>query len=575
MSMRFYRFFLVSSLLLMAHLGAGCRIFKSFSEVQGNSGGGGDTAVLGQGYDSVARKLLNNVCVTGTPVVVGNATGEINYTENMTYDSLLNKLDNTLLGSGKVPLSSGSVTAQLALDSSSDQRSETHMVYWIGVNRKKVLDGHSYALTNIGTQYARDDKAHLQGRCGNEFVAELQYGASIFATMKIEYLNTSDKFQAGGSVKVDLGAGIIKLDASANKLDQELKKRTKVSLLVKQLGGDPTGLMRILPADAITCSMDDIAPCMEAFDAVVSYMRGDFKKNLEQSADQADAWNVLKFVTVPYDSAGLEEMIPPGGFTQMDFVALTKRRALEDRYTAELFNANRAQMLMQTAQAAAYLSDNAIASLQGIYTVASANVDTLQQALVQCQDAVAQCAALSDQVLAMLPVYDIGPLSLDIGQKRAVGNIYYYNILGGYLTGGKYDDTAAGGSNARIVRIDLHAITSKSLGAQGLLTGMRLVYANGVQVIHGKLNAGTVQSIDLKTDTVASFQVCPNSTENSTSLRVEGLMVTSVGGRSIAAGNITSNKCTTIALPANETFIGMAGSSGTLVDSLGIITRAF
>ena len=557
---------------------SGCRFFQSLSHTTQISDSYNDTAVLGQAYDTTKKKMLNNVCVTADwePTIIGNSISEIRYEQDMSYSSILKNLDANTNASGNVVVSQASEATQLALDSSSDERSETHVVYWTGINRKKVLPSKKYRLTSTGQDFATHNKNRLQELCGDSFVAEIQYGASIFATLKIEYMNTSDKFLAGKSVNVNLVSGIIKGDGNLEKLDEALKKRTKVSLIVKQLGGNPTGLVRAIPANAIACSLDDLAPCMDTFTKVVTYMQSDFRTVLETGGT---GWNALTLVTVPYESSGLEVLTPAGGFLHLDDATINARAMLEMRLVAEQTYAKRAETILQNGKLYPYMTEASIGRIKDILLAANDNIATLNRTRENCYEEVRDCLTIASNCLNQLPVYDASLLSVDLGEKHIVNDINYYNILGGYSFGSKYDDTTAGGPNALVVRMDLNTINLNGGSSTGShrsdvrLTGVRIVYANSVEVVHGALQPNSTQSIDLSQDPVIYFNVCYDAGSDVLTQRIVGISLQTREGRSLASGNILESKCTAITLPPGEIFVGMAGSSGAEVDSLGPITR--
>ena len=230
-----------------------------------------DTAFLGQAYDSTKKKLYNVACVGGAEVAgVGNSSSELTITTDMDYQSLIHKLDGDLSATVAFPAVSAGASAKLALDSQYDNRSETHNIIWIGVNRNRVFKPNTLALTAQGKKYSTAYQAVLQDKCGDEFIKQIQYGASLFATLKVEYLNSSDKFEIGGSLNVS-AKEIVKVDANAQFVNAKLAKRTKVSVIAKQFGGNPAGLLTIIPKGIVTCSFDNMQPCIDAFNNIVEY----------------------------------------------------------------------------------------------------------------------------------------------------------------------------------------------------------------------------------------------------------------------------------------------------------------
>jgi len=557
-----------------------CKIVGGASSAKSDliSGSFSDTAVLGQGYDSSRKKILNNKCVTGTgdPVIQGNTSGELTYQQDMSYDSIVKKIDTDWDSGANLVLLQASNAAQLAIDSSSSDRSETHMIYWIGANRKKIFPNGKMVLTPQGQTFVETNKDRLQGLCGDSFVSEIAYGASLFATMKIEYMNVSDKFLASGSFTMDLAAGVFKSNGNLEKLDQKLKKRSKVNIIVRQIGGNPTALMRVLPANAIACSLDDVQPCMDTLNAVIGYMRGDFKSNLDTGG--AGSWNAMQLSVSRYDNSGLEVLTPSKGFLVADDATRAGRKNLEARYVAESTNAALAQAIVQNGAVFPYLSEDYLRRIRNIYQAASSNADMLANTQVACYEDVLNCAKLAGDTLRLMPIYDASILSVDLAQKQTVGNLNYYAIVGGYKFGGKYDDTKAADGTS-VVRIDL--ASANIVGGSTLnnptdtrLSGIRITYANRKQVTHGVLNQKATLGLDLRNDSVVSLTTCFDAGSDKLTPRITGLSFVTSGGKNLTLGNLQDSKCSPpVVFPAGETFIGVAGSSGAEVDSLGAITQ--
>ena len=570
----------VLAVLLLAAYASGCKVVGRSSGLRSEllTAPFSDSSVLGQAYDSSRKKILNNVCVTGSSeaVVEGNTSGELTYEQDMSYDSIVKKINNDWDSGANLVLAQASNTAQLAVDSSSDDRSETHMIYWLGTNRKKVFPNGTAVLTEQGKEFVATAKDRLQSLCGDSFVSEIGYGASIFATMKIEYTNVSDKFLAGGSFKMDVGAGVFKSNGNLEKLDQNLKKRTKVSIIVRQIGGSPTALMRVLPANAIACSLDDLQPCMDTLNAVIGYMREDFKNHLDNGG--AEGWNALQLRVSRYDHSGLEILTPTKGFVVLDEATRSGRRDLESRYVSESLNAANAQTILQNSAVYPYLTDDYLGRVRGIYQQAVKNAETLAQAQTSCYEDVPNCAGLAAATLSGMPVYDSSLLSVDLAQKQTIGNLNYYAIVGGYNFGGKYDD-AKTASGASVERLEISALklagdSNPSNSNDARLIGIRITYSNRRQVIHGVLKPKTTLSLDMRGDSVGGLTTCFHAGSDILTPRVVGLSLLTRGNKRLAIGNLVNSKCTSVTFPPGENFVGFAGSSGAEVDSLGAITQA-
>ena len=504
--------------------------------------------------------------------------GSIQYEQDMNYSSILRKLDGNSSSSARVIIAEADAASNLAMDSSGDERSETHMVYWTGVNKKRVFPSPSYLLTEDGKGFVLNKKADLQRKCGDSFISEIEYGASLFVTLKIEYMNSSDKFQSGAGFKVDLKTGIFKSEENLSKLDLDLKKRTRLSLVIRQLGGDPTALIRIVPAEAITCTLDNLEPCMNTFEKVMEYLKGDFAKSLEITDDQDSQWNIINYGVRRYDESGLEILTPTGGFISPSPETIAMREKLEKLYATEVLHARRADMILNNGQFIPYLSDKEIVQINNIRKTAIGNTEQLAKFQRYCDENVLDCAGKIKGKLYSQAVYDASILSVELGTRRSKGDLNYYNIVGGYEYGSKFDDTNLAIRGGMITSLDFAAKTitgdlHEYYGIDSQLTGIRVNYADGSNSTHGRLDKRQTQTLVVGGDQIRAFTVCYDANSNIPTPRVVGISVTTHSSQSLSVGNLLMSKCTTTNFENNEAFIGFVGSSGADVDSLGLVTR--
>ncbi|MCX6110233.1 MAG: jacalin-like lectin [Proteobacteria bacterium] len=639
-----YALSLITVLLLVSLNGCKHASSEVSSEIPGSYS---DTAALGQAYDSTKSKLYNVFCVKGTELDGrGNSSSELSITSDMDYKSIIKKLDGDLTGSATFPGVSAGTTGKFALDSQYDERSETHNIIWVGVNRKSVFKPRSLEVTEQGMQFMSGYKALLQDKCGDEFISEIQWGASLFATLKVQYLNSSDKFEIGGSLNVGVKADVVKLDASAGITNKKVAKRTKVSIIAKQFGGDATGLLAIIPLDIISCSFENMQPCVDAFNAIVKYATNtlapaltgqpakvivsDSSGNVTGTSDTtttggtapvpggsvtdsttvtsggsssssttstaadpgADSsaglnlvtdtaqnqWNVVKYKTARYDESGFEMLKPLNGWSTVDALTRQRRQDLQDRFLAETDMNNRASFLISSASG--YLSQAKIVAIKDIQKKTQGNLNVLSDSQTTCLNEPAHCGDLAVTTLAALAPIDKSLLDIEIDQKRTVGIFNYYNIVGGLVYGGRFDDTKVGGNAPVVAKLRFSTTASvtnpgaNASSTEAHLTGVTVFYKGGQTAVHGNMAAGQSQELDLSNDSIAQFKIYfTNNTGSKVTPRVTGLSMITTAGKTVTVGTTDSNFATVV-VPEKEVFVGFAGSSGAEVDSIGVITRS-
>ena len=253
---------------------------------------GADTVDLGQGYDSARKKIMNNFCLEGeTTARSGNTKGQVYIKADMDYKSIVNNLDGHLGAQLNFPLFNAGANAELALDSNYNARSETHNIVWYGLAKKRTFKPKSIRMSKQGEAFTKDEgeKVIIQTKCGDEYISEIQYGASLFASLKVKYLNATDKKLIGGAFSLSAGkclpGGAPSIGASVNaglkKDKQDIAKRTTVTVRAVQNGGKPERLLAILPNNIVTCTLVNMQPCITAFNNIVLYAKKDLRNQLE------------------------------------------------------------------------------------------------------------------------------------------------------------------------------------------------------------------------------------------------------------------------------------------------------
>jgi hypothetical protein len=323
--------FLVLSLAILSCGGKNSENDLNYDEIPASHS---DTAILGQAYSKVHKRLLNVKCVEGTTVVRGNEVGELKYAKDMNYKRMTDILNGELSVGVEFPMINAGASARIALEQSADEYSETHTFYWSGINRKKVFQLGTLQPSPLEQRYFETANDQLQDKCGDEFVSEIQYGAVLMGTLRIDFLNKEDKNEYGGALNIGIKGGMINVEGELQKMDQKAKKRIRVSVLAQQLGGNATGLLQVIPENIVTCSLDDIDPCIETVRNLVS--NGEFRASLNHADDEMKNWNVLKYVTQRYDQSGLELLTPSNPPDDLAPAILRLRRELEQKYLTEV-----------------------------------------------------------------------------------------------------------------------------------------------------------------------------------------------------------------------------------------------
>ena len=401
-----------------------------------------DTGNLGQAYNKVRKKLLNVSCVQGESRIQGNEIGDLEYKRDMKFDSVIDTLNGDLSIDVKFPTIAAGASAKIALSQSSDDMSETHTFFWKGINRKSVFVPGTAKPSSQGEKYIENYNEVLSEKCGDEYIAEIQYGATLLGTLRIDFMNKVDKNNFGGSLKIGLTSGVLAVEGSLDKVDEKVKKRSKVSVIVKQFGGDSTGLLTVIPDNILVCSLDDLQPCIDTLKQLVQYAQGPFKNSLMSPKEDQSQWNVIKYVTQRYDESGLEELVPVDPPAPIGLDTINKRAELEKGYISELLFKERATRLLNNNST--FMRPDQVKKVEELKAKSEINVRVFGMGQQVCYDQPRNCITNWESLKNQLKSYDSGILNIIVEPVKpkkpaatAIGSVKIWEHHSGGAASGK------------------------------------------------------------------------------------------------------------------------------------------
>ncbi|NQZ10456.1 MAG: hypothetical protein HRT35_25160, partial [Algicola sp.] len=307
-----------------------------------------------------------------------------------------------LSGSGSASLNLPSISAnghiEIATKSAADSYVGTYTLFARLKPKKSVLlpdvvqVGSVPLNTLVGTGVGLQPTFSMSSRnetgevliatTGDEFVQAVEYGAWVMVTMKFEYLNAQDKIDIGGQIAVSF-AGVVEVDADGNYVDIENAQSVNVSIIAKQVGGDPDQLPGVLSTSIISCTLDAPENCLDVFAAAATYVRQDFPAQFQ--ADSLEGYNVTRYFTSRYDESGpvLASYMPDNYTNEQTFNSKIALRAMSSRWERALLDARRADYLLNNS--VAYLSAGEVTQIASLKTLANANATALSAAITTCK----------------------------------------------------------------------------------------------------------------------------------------------------------------------------------------------
>ena len=140
--------------------------------------------------------------------------------------------------------------------------------------------------------------------CGDGFISEIEYGASLLVSLRFQFLTEKDKEEFNKKVQIEYDGATLKLKGSSDikSLSERVKETGRVVLEAQQIGGSDSGLLNMVSNKMPSCSLTNIENCLAVMEGVLDYGR-----DLKKSFDEADAdddiakhWDVVGYTMTGY-----------------------------------------------------------------------------------------------------------------------------------------------------------------------------------------------------------------------------------------------------------------------------------
>lgn len=338
---------------------------------------------LGDGFDSVSGEVLKIPCVSGETLRAGNTLSQVKYARNLKFQEIMSQFSGGL-NLGLPEWAGFQAGFEYARENQSGELSDTHSIFLTATPKSLLFKPASLALTpTVREILSSDQRAEIHRYCGDEYVAQVDLGATLMATLKVDFASERDKteFNSNADLRIALGAAEAKLGGTLENLSESVRTNTQITIRALQLGGTPGELFAILPDKTVVCNLTDLTPCLEIFANVIAYAQSGFKAQL----DDANTYNVMRVLTQPYaDSVpALWDMKTPGVSPEN-----------EDRFYAqmsllkELFGEQKlilAKSEIMKSRLTESMTDEELLDIQTLSRHSESNYRTLKKFLASCR----------------------------------------------------------------------------------------------------------------------------------------------------------------------------------------------
>lgn len=278
------------------------------------------------------------------------------------------------------------VGGSIAKEMASDKFSTTYTFQAYATPKKRTLQPHSvntgFTLTDAGNTVATQYQSKMQHLAGDSFISDIKYGAQLLVNLKVEYLNEQHKSDISGRLGVSYGIGPIgiSVEGELRFIDEKIKQSVKITVQALQKGGDPKQLLKIIPDNIITCTLDNYEPCFDLFVEASNYAREEFGSQLNYLAD----YNVVSYTAKPYSRSSLEVRKLDAGSQEITLGTTYRSLWLNNAFKTSIGHEHRAKALLTKYNG--FLTAQELANANHIKQSAYSNGLVYRQYATQCQD---------------------------------------------------------------------------------------------------------------------------------------------------------------------------------------------
>lgn len=374
-------------------------------------------AYLGMPYDAQKIELKNFKCVDGIEVQRGNTAGELEYYRNLNAEQLAQKHGGYVDGDVQLQLVNVAAGGYAYHELASDKYSDSFTLINKITPRKRILDSNSngeYTLTEACKNYVIQAPGNTTQKVGDEFVQEIEYGANLLVNMRVDYFDEVTREEAGGYLKVNY-AKILGVEGKLDDLSEDTRSKVRVTLTAIQQGGQAIKLLDIIPDGLMSCSFNNITPCVQTFNKAVAYAR-----QLDNQLVTLDDYAVTSIRTESYENAFISDLLA------LDYKIsqsnLDTRMEINRRLDEEFTSRVRANNLLSNF--AEYLTKNNETSIRDTRSKANYNIRLLSDFSDYCAKKIEgnQCSTYYEEHKKDIKKYDLSQNVL-IDDVRDILNI--------------------------------------------------------------------------------------------------------------------------------------------------------
>lgn len=385
-----------------------------------------EEAIIGTGFDTDTQRFVGN-CLNGDVEQHGQAKANISFSQTISESELEKELGFDAGGKFRYGAAKIGVSAKF-LKSQRTNNYSIVAVYSGDYKFKNLLlkfreptntnlkpdEIEKERLSAVGIAARKDDLRWME-TCGEEYVQQIERGAKLFYSIRIDFSSKEEKDLFETSFSYD--SSYASVHAHLKNSKDSFSKNTQVTIGAMQIGGDVRRATELFytkggegesadNANAamafVKCSFGDFSKCDQVMMDAWKYATMEFKEQLKtQGQDNADAGPAyINYITKKYSSAGIYNKYS----SVLTKDVLKKRSEIEAAFDKELIQSAQISHLLNGKSVV--LSKRQKEVMKATDVISKKNLQRLVAAAEVCYNSLSECAQAATEAQAQLQPID-------------------------------------------------------------------------------------------------------------------------------------------------------------------------
>ncbi len=276
----------------------------------------------------------------------------------------------------------------------------------------KPADIEKMRLSDVGLSVRKDDLKWSE-TCGDEYVQQIERGAKLFYSIRIDFSSQEEKDLFETSFSYD--SSYASVHAHLKNSKTSFSKNTKVTIGALQIGGDVRRVTEMFSAKEgsgeegpgssmgfVQCSFGDFSKCDGVMARAWEYATQDFKEQLKYDPDKPtneEGPAYINYITKDYSAAGIYAKFS----SVLQKAVINKRAEIEQEFDRQVLLSAQVDHLLNGKTVVLSKRQNKL--LKDVQITVKKNIDILIKAAEICYSEIGSCVDMgNDQLAKVQPI---------------------------------------------------------------------------------------------------------------------------------------------------------------------------